>query len=375
VNTVKPPVWIEDALVDGKSVQLISTNGAYSPLIVAPGEQRLQFRFTALSLSSPERVQFKYKLEGLEHEWMTAANGREVNYSYLLPGHYRFRVTACNSDGIWNEDGALLDVIVLPHVWQTWWFQVLAYTITIALIGGGVLLITRRRLQLKLERLERQRALERERARIAKDIHDDLGATLTQITMLSQTAGQELERPQQVSHRLRQIFGAARASTHALDEIVWAVNPKHDSLDSMATYLVKFAQDFLGPAGVRCRLDMPLQLPAWALTAEVRHNLFLAYKEALNNAVKHASATEVRISLVLGASDFELCVTDNGAGFDVWKKISENAIQPDRFGGGNGLGNMKRRLEEIGGACEIESASGQGTRVKFSVKVGARRSF
>jgi signal transduction histidine kinase/ligand-binding sensor domain-containing protein len=366
-NKVKPPVWIESVELENKPAQIERTDNFYRTLTVPPGKQQVQFRFTALSFTSPERVKFKYKLEGLEKDWMDAA-AREVNYSYLQPGPYRFRVIACNGDGIWNEEGASLDITVLPYFWQTWWFRVLAYSMAILFVGGSVLFATRRRLQLKLERLERQRALERERARIAKDIHDDIGATLTQITMLSQTASKALQHPQQAAQHLKQIFGAARSSTRALDEIVWAVNPKHDSLDSMATYFVRFAQDFLEPAGIRCRLDMPLELPTWALTAEVRHNLFLAYKEALNNVVKHASATEVRISLVLGSSSFSLCVADNGKGF----RVGERSEEPDRLSGGNGLDNMKRRLEEIGGSCEIESSAEQGTKVKFEVRVAQR---
>jgi signal transduction histidine kinase len=184
--------------------------------------------------------------------------------------------------------------------------------------------------------------------------------------MLSQTAIHQLEQPQQAAQHLRQIFGAARASTRALDEIVWAVNPRHDSLDSVATYIVKFAQDFLGTTGVRCRLEMPLQLPAWTLTAEVRHNLFLAYKEALNNVIKHAEAREVRISLTLLPEGFSLCVADDGRGFD-FEKLATNP-RSDRLGG-NGLDNMRRRLDEIGGLFEVESEPGRGTRVKFEVRI------
>lgn len=368
-NTVQPPVWIEEVSADGKPATINrETNGA-DWLVVQPGQTRLDFQFTALSFTAPERVQFKYKLEGLENDWLMAPAGhREVNYSYLEPREYHFRVIACNSDGFWNEEGATIKITVLPHFWQTLWFKVLGWLCTVALVGGGVLLVARRRLQLKLERIERQRALERERARIAKDIHDDLGASLTQITMLSQTAIHQLEQPQEAAQHLRQIFGAARASTRALDEIVWAVNPRHDSLESVATYIVKFAQDFLGPTGVRCRLEMPLQLPAWTLTAEVRHNLFLAYKEALNNVIKHANAREVRISLALLVDGFSLCVTDDGRGFDCQKLSTES--RSDRLGG-NGLENMRRRLDEIGGLFEVASEPGKGTKVKFQVKIAA----
>jgi signal transduction histidine kinase/ligand-binding sensor domain-containing protein len=366
-NTIIPPVWIEEALADNKPVPIQRGKGQADSLVVQPGQLQVGIHFTALSFTSPERVQFKYKLEPLEKDWLKAAAGlREVSYSYLQPGDYAFHVIACNSDGLWNEEGAAIKVTVLPQIWQTWWFKTFAWLCTVFLVVGTVLLIARRRVELKLERLERQRALDRERTRIAKDIHDDLGASLTQITMLSQTAIHQLEKPEQAAQHLRQIFGAARASTRALDEIVWAVNPRHDSLESVATYIVKFAQDFLGPTGVRCRLEMPLQLPPRTLTAELRHNLFLAYKEALNNVIKHAEAREVRISLTLSDDGFALGVADDGRGFDFQKVSSGPSL--DRLGG-NGLENMRRRLEEIGGLFEIESVPGGGTRVKFQIKI------
>jgi signal transduction histidine kinase len=221
----------------------------------------------------------------------------------------------------------------------------------------------------KVERLERQRAIERERARIAKDIHDDLGASLTRITLLSQSARSDLDNPAQAAANLDRIYRTAREVTRAMDEIVWAVNPQHDSLDSLASYLGRYAQDFLGAANVRCRLDFPVYLPAWPLSAEVRHNLFLAFKEALHNVVKHAAASEVRLSLALPESVFSLGVEDNGAGFAANSGALERPPEPARPGRGHGITNMRRRLAEIGGSCEIQSAPGQGTRIHFVVPV------
>src|SRR5258707_4968618 len=152
-----------------------------------------------------------------------------------------------------------------------------------------------------------------------------------------------------------------------MDEIVWAVNPKHDPLDSLVTYLGRFAQQFLSAAGIRCRLDVPVYLPPWALTSEVRHNVFLALKEALNNAVKHAAATEVRISLELQSAGFVLLLADNGRGFDRNSRSERSGPGADgaRIGPGNGLLNMQKRLEEIGGCCEWNTAPGEGTPGKL----------
>ena len=222
-----------------------------------------------------------------------------------------------------------------------------------------------------MESLERQRGIGRERARIARDIHDDLGASLTRITMLSQSVRGELEHDPQAAAEVDQIYGTARELTRAMDEIVWAVNPQHDTLDSLVTYLGRFAQNFLSAAGIRCRLDVPLHLPAWALTAELRQNVFLAVKEALHNVVKHACASEVRLSLELQPDRFVLVIADNGQGFSPRPGPALGSASADgtRLAGGNGISNMKKRLEEVGGSCEWITAPQEGTRVKLSVSV------
>jgi signal transduction histidine kinase len=156
---------------------------------------------------------------------------------------------------------------------------------------------------------------------------------------------------------VNQIYAIARHLTHTMDEIVWAVNPQHDTLEGLVNYLEKFALDFLALAGIRCRLDLPMQLPVWPLMAETRHNLFLAFKEALHNAVKHAGAREVRISLRTEAATFTLGIEDDGCGFEA------SSVAAAR----NGLQNMRRRLERIGGRCDLGSVVGQGTKIVFTV--------
>jgi ligand-binding sensor domain-containing protein/signal transduction histidine kinase len=364
INHLPPPMALEELLVDGE----VLTNTA-SPLKIPPGRNHFEFHYTGLSFVAPEKVNFKYRIEGLEKEWTEAGGKRVANYSFLPPGDYVFHVIAGNNEGVWNEEGLSLPFTLLPQFWQTLWFRVLTGLLVVIAASVTVWFETRRRLQRRLEKLERQQAIERERARIAKDIHDDLGASLTRITMLSQSARGGLEMSGAAAINFERIHGTARELTRSLDEIVWAVNPRHDTLDSLASYLSRFAYDFLSAANVRCRLDVPLNLPAWPLTAEVRHNLFLAFKEALNNVARHAAAAEVRVTLTLDAQKIILTVADDGRGFAVGQP---NLISPpalDRISPGNGLFNMKRRLAEIGGECEFQSAAGQGTTVTFRVPV------
>jgi signal transduction histidine kinase len=373
INPLPPPVLIEEFIVDDQPVPLPMPVASGPPsavrMQIPPGKYRFEFRYTGLSLVAPEKVRFKYRLEGLESDWVDVGLRRAAYYSYLKPGNYIFHVIACNNDGGWNEEGASLAFTVLPWFWQTWWFTGGAVLVGMGVVGGAARYVTRRRLHKKMERLERQRALENERSRIAKDIHDDLGSNLARIMMLSQSNRAEGEDAQQVVTRLGKVYLTARELTRTMDEIVWAVSPHHDTLDSLVNYLGKFAQDFLNVAGIRCRLVVPIQLPAWPLTAEIRHSLFLAFKEALHNVIKHASATEVRVSLTLAESGFSAAIEDNGVGFDPAGVGPTSAKDPLRIVSGNGLANMRKRIEGIGGECQVVSAPGKGTTVKFIVRI------
>jgi signal transduction histidine kinase/sugar lactone lactonase YvrE len=360
INHQQPPVVIEEIVA--RSETLADYPHELGPLRIAPGLQRFEFHYTGLSFIAPEKMQFQYRLEGWEKDWQDAGNKRFAEYSYIPPGNYTFHVRACNSDGIWNENGASFAFILLPNFWQTLWFHSVTVLAGVAAIAGTVLTITRRRMHRKLEIIQRQQDIERERTRIAKDIHDHLGANLTRISLLSQSAHSELENTAQAAAQLERIYETSRELTRSMDEIVWAVNPQHDTLDSLASYLGNFAQDYLALIHVPCRLEVPLHLPHWPITAEVRHDVFLAFKEAVHNIVKHSGATEVSVFLATGTNDFTLILRDNGKGFDP-------DAAPERVGRGNGLKNMRQRLEKIGGRCEIHSAPGKGVEIEFTVQL------
>jgi signal transduction histidine kinase/ligand-binding sensor domain-containing protein len=354
-NKLPPPVWIEEVGIDG-SVTVI--NPTTASITVPPGKRRFDFRFTALSLTAPERVLFRYKLTGLDDRWSPAQSQRTAAFNYIPPGKYVFEVVASNNDGIWNERGHSLQLEVLPFFWQTWWFKIS--------VGGGLALafmlgvrqMERLRARIKLERLEQEHAIEHERSRIAKDIHDDLGANLTQIVLLSKRAEGASRSPQEVEHWLRKIPATARQTIRSLDEIVWAVNPLHDSLESLANYISQFALEYLALAGIRCHLEVPTVLPEIRLGAEVRHHCVLTVREALQNIVAHAAATEVTVALQVNEAQLHTHVTDNGRGFD----LAQTQL-------GNGLANMRRRIEDLGGQFEIDSKPGRGSTVQLTLRL------
>lgn len=367
IHPLPPPVVIEKASVD--DVVAAQSPELGSTLRIQPGRHRLEFQYTALSFVTPERVRFRYRLEGLDDQWVDAGAKRSANFNYLPPGSYSFHVLACNSDGVWNPTGAQAAFLVLPFWWQTWWARALAVIALLAAGSGSVWFGSRRRIRRKLEESERQRAVERERSRIAQDIHDELGAHLTRITMLSESVRGQLQDSALALAGLAQIHGTASQLTRAMDETVWAVNPKHDTLEGFASYAENFALDFLGAAGIACQLDFPLEFPRWPLSSETRHSLFLAFKESLNNIVKHSGATAVTVALRPLRDSFELTVQDNGRGF-LCPPCAAGSTPPSREGGGNGLPNLRARLAQIGGACQINSAPGRGATVLFRVPIG-----
>lgn len=292
-----------------------------------------------------------------------------VSYPSLPVGNYRFVVCVASVYGTpEGEAGAIAFRVVLPF-YQQGWFRGVCLLLVGGLLVGSVRYAVWRRLRRRIEHLDFQNLMEKERARIAQDIHDDLGTRLTRISLISETVRRDAQNLPTLVPALDEIRSTVMEMTRALDEIVWAVDPQQDSLESLVSYLVYFAQDLLGVAGVKCRLSFPVKLPPWVLFPDVRHNLFLAFNEVLNNAIKHARATEVHIGLELEASRFVLWITDNGCGFDPAEaSAGVNGAPPSRPRG-SGLSYLKTRLHKIKGNLEIDSQPGQGTKVVFVVPV------
>jgi len=352
-----PRVLVEELSVDGQSVPLRAKQ-----IVIPPGHQQYDFRFAAISFDAGDRARFRYRLDGYSG-WVDADTLRTAHFGPLPPRDYRFQVIACNNEGIWNNVGATVKFTVKPYFYQTTWFLILAAASVIGGVALGVRRMALLKYRRKLAQMEKEHAIERDRARIAKDIHDDVGAGLTQITLLTELARRN---PEQTAANLERITQSARNLTKAMDEIVWAVDPQHDTVAGLMDYISAYAEDYLRVAEVRCRMDLPVELPTTHVSAEVRYNLFLALKEVLNNIVKHAQATEVRLGLQLETDAFTLIVEDNGRGLSE-VKTGEAPNGVTRIASGSGLGNLEKRLTAIGGRCEIHSEPGRGTRVALTV--------
>jgi signal transduction histidine kinase len=303
--------------------------------------------------------------QALDLEWQEMYSvgsdaGESVDYTYVPPGKYTFRVKAVTPLGGETGQETALALVIPQYFWERPWFVIMTFVLSGAMLVFIVRHFVHRRWQFKLERLRYQNAVQLERERIARDIHDDLGGNLTQIAMLSELAQADLQRPDSARKWLDKIFNTATILARQLDETVWAINPAQDSLESIVAFLGNFAQEHFRLAGIRCRFDVPDPLPNVVLTSTVRHNLFMAAKEALHNVAKHSGASEVWLRMRTQGEDLVFSIEDNGKGLPF--RVGD---LPTARMGGNGLDNIKRRVEDIGGRLEIESQPGQGTSIRL----------
>lgn len=356
-----PTVLLEQISVDGTPDPVFSGTGESKAgtLNLGPGKHHIEFQYTAFGFDAPERIRFRYRLRGLDSDWVDAGNRRVAFYSYVPPGSYHFDVIACNSDGLWNENGAIMDLVVSKFFWQTWWFIGLSSLTLLALVSGGVRFIVKGNLQRRLKFLEQERALERERTRIAQDLHDEMGAKLCRISFLSEHVRRNFNgMAPELHNQISSISDASREVLHSLDEIVWAVNPQNDTLEHVVSYIGHYAQEFFQETGIESKVNISGELPPYSLSSQLRHNLLLAVHEAFTNVLKHSKATQVDVFITHNASAFEIAISDNGHGFNSSSTATQSVT-------GDGLRNMKQRLADIGGLCSISSAPQEGTTIQF----------
>jgi signal transduction histidine kinase len=248
---------------------------------------------------------------------------------------------------------------VVVRFWQTWWFFGLAGLFVLSAVGTTVRVVEKRKYQAQLKRAEQQHALEQERARIAQDLHDELGSLLTRISLLGNLLKADKDSPEQIESHAGKIVQSADQTVRALEEIVWAVRPGSDSLQSLVEYLAHFANELFEGSPMRCRLDLQQDLPSRPLPPDVRHNIFLIAKEALTNALRHARGKMVFVQVTTDGDNFKLVIADDGRGFAL--------NSPAADGQHNGLDNMRRRAEAVGGQLTVISEPDKGARVEFSV--------
>lgn len=312
-----------------------------------------------MSVHPGEQLRLQWKMA---HSIGRSGPGKVV-YPGLPPGHYWFRVAAAKANGDLTGEEVSLAIEVVAPLYRQWGFWV----VIVALIGGTAAWLGRilalRKTNRQIAEFARRQEIENERSRIARDLHDDIGAGLTEIAMQSDWLRRELASgiTDDTRRRAERVCQSATDLTRSVDEIVWAVTPENDTLERFANYLVHSTEQFLEPAGLKLRLDFPGDFPERVLSGKARHHLYLATREALNNVLKHAHAGTVRLSLKVDEKQLLLVVADDGCGFAPANVVLDGTRE--------GLNNMNKRLADIGGDCQIIAHPGGGTRVEFRLPI------
>jgi len=356
-NPMPPPVAITSIRVMNKErkpvfmevKRLFNLQKPYQDalLVLRPGETLFTVEFSALNFNQPERNRYAYILEDFDKDW-NYTDRPVATYTNLDGGEYLLRLKAANNDGVWNETGALLRVRVIPPLVKRWYFRLF-----LLLLLGGLLF------GIWWYRRSQRRRLDAFRESLARDLHDEMGSTLSSIRFFSEFALQQTvgDKPQ-VASVLQRISESASALSESMQDIVWAMKRKTDQLEDLSARMTEFGLRILEARNVRFTVQVNDGFSGKQLTPEQRRNVYLIFKEAVNNAAKYAGATEVTLFLALKKRLLLMKISDDGKGFTL---LANN--------GGNGLQNMRNRAEEIGGKLEVFSAPGEGTRVELRVRV------
>jgi signal transduction histidine kinase len=348
INEQPPPVTVEQVRIDDESM------APAQKIELPPGKTRFDFYYTAPSFVAPEKVRFKYKLEGFDNEWVEGGNRRIAYYTNLPPGNYKFRVIACNNDGVWNQTGASFELHLKPYFYQTYWFYVVALL--------GLTLLVWQVYRLRVQQMESQfTAVLAERNRIAREIHDNLAQEMlgisVQLEVVARTMPASAELAKTHLDRVRMLVrhGIAEARRY-----VWDLRSQALDTDDLPTALTETARRLTAETTVQAHVEVSGTFRP--LTRLVENNLLRIGQEAINNAVRHAHAQRISVTLKFDARRVQLSVRDDGRGFN--HQTQSNA-QSAHFG----LVGMRERAEQAGGTLDIHSGPNEGTEVVVDVPI------
>ena len=346
-----PTVLVSGLRIAGVQ-QTISELGetSMSGLRLGANQNQLQIDFIGISFAPGETLRYQFKLEGADHDWNPLTDQRSVNYPILSPGAYRFLVRAVSAEGVASQSPAIVAFAILPPIWQRWWFAAMAATL-IVLVAYSLFRY----------RVSRLIELERVRTRIATDLHDDIGSSLSQVSVLSEVIRRRVGSQPNVSEPLSMIADLSRDLVDSMNDIVWAINPRRDHLSDLTQRIRRFASDVFTARDIEFEFRAPNPQQDVKLGADMRREVFLIFKESVNNMVRHSACTEVTIEFLIENGWLELKMRDNGKGFD-----------PDQESDGTGLTSMRQRAMKIGGAIHFSSNNGGGTLIKLRAPLGRR---
>ncbi|MFM9983722.1 MAG: triple tyrosine motif-containing protein [Flavobacteriales bacterium] len=333
-----------------------------SSILLQPNQNDISFSFSALCHSGSEKLEFAYKLQGFDEDWHFIGRNHNGGYTNLPHGKYTLFLNSKYSGTPWPDNFTRIEIVLKPHYYQTWWFRGLIMALAVALI----IVVIRTHFQNKLRQanleLEKQKSIQNIRTRISRDIHDEIGAGLTKISLLSKQAEKSLGNQEPVNDQIRRINSASRQLVQNLGEIVWTINPNNDTLMDLLSYLRRYVNEMAESSGILFTIQLPEinpEIQSVNVHPEVKRNLLLIIKESLNNAMKHSAASKIDVNLVYSKGVLSTTLTDNGKGF----VLNENETV------GNGLRNMRKRAEDIGSKLEITTNQQQGTSVHLDIRL------
>lgn len=359
-NPVSPKVVFTDISVMNQTVLPLASDwfhtdqNAFTTLNVNWNQNIIGFQFAALDFSASDKNRYKYRFPPFVTEWTEIGTRREVFFTNLDPGTYRLEVMGTNNDGVWSTSPAVFGVNVIPPFWMRPWFRVSSILLAFSITALVVWFISEQKHQRSIRMLEYKLAVDQERLRISRDMHDDLGARLTQIRLMSELVRNDTSFPDNVKNKLGEISSEAKHIIQNFNEIVWSLNPKNDTLSNLSEFMIHYSESFCEKVNIPCRIIASEQFPDVEISSGVRTNLLSILKEALNNAAKYASCSEIQIHIQLERDNYTLKIMDNGTGF--------NQSSPST---GNGIASMQHRADALGAHLQIVSEHNKGTQISL----------
>lgn len=344
-NTL-PKLYITDLKVNEKSIITSNYIGESSSINLKPTQSSFSLELVAIDFAKPESVNLQYQLQGFENEWIAIKNPANVHFSNVPEGEYYFKIQALSDNGKMTAEKTLKVTIAAPF-WRTWWFRLLIFAVLVGIIYSFY--------RYRINELLKLQAV---RNRISSDLHDEIGATLSGIGILSIIAKQQIDPTHPANSLLGRITDDALTVGNAMDDIVWSINPKNDDLSSIIARMRRHAAELFDAKNINYQIVASQTIEDVKLTMEQRRDVYLIFKEAINNLLKYAECTEVKIKIAIENRKFNLLITDNGKGFDSTKPTVRNGIK-----------NMKNRAEKLRGKFILEAKVGEGTKVELEFMI------
>ncbi|HSH51732.1 MAG TPA: triple tyrosine motif-containing protein, partial [Bacteroidales bacterium] len=330
-----PQIAITDIKILNKSIPITKTN-EQNKLTISYFENFISFEFAVLDFTNPEKNEYKHMMEGFDEDWIYSGNKHTTDYTNLDPGDYIFKVIGCNSDGVWNLEGSSIALSILPPIWMTWWFRISLVVFILSILW-----------YIHKIRLKRLIELEKLRTKIASDLHDEVGASLTSLSIQSQMLSYEKD-DSKLDKRIETINNISKNTINTMRDVVWSIDSRNDTLQNLIEKMKETAFQILNERDIDIKYSIEIETPEKKLNIAIRQNIYLIFKEAINNTVKHSNATNIKVIVIVKNNSFDMSIKDNGSGIS---KLEEN----HHYGG---LSNMKLRARKIGGELKIINRNG-----------------